>query len=54
MAGVPEEDWCTCEPKVMVEGKEFPPAAKMSIPGASWFSSLIGGGQKKSDGKDDL
>ncbi|EOO02759.1 hypothetical protein UCRPA7_1731 [Phaeoacremonium minimum UCRPA7] len=54
MSGVPEEEWCTCEPKVTVDGKEFPPAAKMSIPGASWLSNLIGGGQKQNTGKGDL
>lgn len=27
LAGVPEADWCTCEPKVEVDGKKYPPAA---------------------------
>ncbi|KAI1386983.1 uncharacterized protein F4822DRAFT_331588 [Hypoxylon trugodes] len=25
---VPTEDWCTCKPKVEVNGKEYPPMAK--------------------------
>ncbi|EHA54083.1 hypothetical protein MCOR27_008522 [Pyricularia oryzae] len=29
MAGVPESEWCTCEPKVEFEGTMYPPAAKM-------------------------
>ncbi|KAL8420023.1 hypothetical protein RB594_002976 [Gaeumannomyces avenae] len=55
MSGVKEEDWCTCEPKVTVDGKEFPPAAKVSIPGAAWLGSLLGGGgggSGKPDGQD--
>lgn len=24
----PESDWCTCDPKVEVEGKEYPPEGK--------------------------
>ncbi|KAI1376788.1 hypothetical protein F4677DRAFT_73889 [Hypoxylon crocopeplum] len=44
LAGVPEDQWCTCEPRVMVNGKAYPPAAKMAIPGLSWLSSMFGGG----------
>jgi hypothetical protein len=40
MSGVPEEEWCTCTPRVNVDGKDYPPAA--------------GSGQKKVDGKDEL
>ncbi|KAK4137847.1 hypothetical protein BT67DRAFT_123417 [Trichocladium antarcticum] len=25
---VPEKEWCTCEPKVEVDGKEYPPQLK--------------------------
>ncbi|KAH9908806.1 hypothetical protein F4778DRAFT_365470 [Xylariomycetidae sp. FL2044] len=25
---VAAEDWCTCEPKVEVDGKKYPPKAK--------------------------
>lgn len=27
LSGVPEADWCTCEPKVEVDGQQYPPAA---------------------------
>lgn len=27
-ANVPEDDWCTCEPKVEKDGKQYPPQAK--------------------------
>ncbi|OAA68006.1 hypothetical protein SPI_00201 [Niveomyces insectorum RCEF 264] len=51
LAGVPESDWCTCEPRVTVDGKAYPPAAAASIPGASLFSGLFGGGgTQKKDG----
>lgn len=46
MAGVDEADWCTCEPKVEIEGKVYPRAA----PAAPFFGGLFGGGQKKSEG----
>ncbi|KAI6375754.1 hypothetical protein MCOR25_002914 [Pyricularia grisea] len=50
MAGVPESEWCTCEPKVEFEGTMYPPAAKMSIPGASWIGNMLGsGGAKKEE-----
>lgn len=52
MAGVPEEDWCTCEPRVEVDGKSYPRAARAAIPGLSWLTG--GGGQKKDGGKDEL
>ncbi|KAL1969177.1 hypothetical protein VTN77DRAFT_431 [Rasamsonia byssochlamydoides] len=25
MDAIPEADWCTCTPRVQVEGKEYPP-----------------------------
>ncbi|TDZ37140.1 hypothetical protein C8035_v008989 [Colletotrichum spinosum] len=31
--GVPEDQWCTCTPRVTVNGKEYPPQNAMSIPG---------------------
>lgn len=52
LSGVSEDQWCTCEPKVNVNGKEYPPAAKMSVPGAAWLGSMFGG--KKGEGKTDL
>lgn len=27
MDKLPKEDWCTCEPKVEKEGREYPPMA---------------------------
>lgn len=56
LSGVPEDEWCTCEPKVEVDGKPYPPAARVAIPGASWLGGLVGGGggQKKEAGKDEL
>lgn len=50
MSGVPEEDWCTCEPRVEVDGKSYPHAARVAIPGASFFSGLMGGGGGKKEG----
>ncbi|KAL1839082.1 hypothetical protein VTJ49DRAFT_1883 [Mycothermus thermophilus] len=28
LSDVPEDEWCTCEPKVEKDGKKYPPAAK--------------------------
>ncbi|KAH7041029.1 uncharacterized protein B0I36DRAFT_358240 [Microdochium trichocladiopsis] len=57
LSGIPESKWCDCEPRVVVNGKAYPPAAKFEIPGASWISSWFGGGsaaQGKGNNKDDL
>ncbi|RYP22980.1 hypothetical protein DL767_008938 [Monosporascus sp. MG133] len=35
LSGVPQDRWCTCTPPVMVDGKAYPPAAKLEIPGLS-------------------
>jgi hypothetical protein len=46
-ANVPEDQWCTCEPKNEVDGKAYPPAAKvnlmpkMEMP--SFLKSWVGG-----------
>ncbi|KAH8890919.1 hypothetical protein GQ53DRAFT_824152 [Thozetella sp. PMI_491] len=47
MAGVPEDQWCTCEPKKDVNGKAYPPAAK------SFLQRILGDGNKK-EAKQDL
>lgn len=47
LAGVPEDQWCTCQPRTKIEGKEYPPAAKFEIPGVAWISSFFGGGSGK-------
>ena len=52
--GVPETDWCTCEPRVNVKGKDYPPAAKMAMPGVPNFMKGWMGGEKKDGGKDGL
>jgi len=52
MAGVPQEQWCTCEPKVSVGGTDYPPAAKASMPGASWLGGMFGGGGQKKEGSE--
>ncbi|KAI2612143.1 uncharacterized protein GGS25DRAFT_107565 [Hypoxylon fragiforme] len=44
LSGVPEDQWCTCEPRVTVDGKAYPPAAKVAVPGLSWLSNAFGGG----------
>ncbi|CAK7235784.1 hypothetical protein SCUCBS95973_009385 [Sporothrix curviconia] len=49
-----EEEWCTCTPRVEVNGKEYPPAAAMSIPGASFIAGLFGWGCKGKDKKEEL
>ncbi|KAL2680784.1 hypothetical protein Neosp_008387 [[Neocosmospora] mangrovei] len=51
--GVPESQWCTCTPRTKIDGKEYPPAAAMQIPGLSWITGMFGGGGRK-DGKQDL
>jgi len=44
---VPEDKWCTCDPKYEVDGKPYPPAAKinlmpkMEMP--SFLKSWVGG-----------
>jgi len=52
MAGVPEGEWCTCGPRVTVNGKPYPPAAKFEVPGLSWISSFFGGAEKEKTKKD--
>ena len=45
-SNVPEDQWCTCEPKVEVNGKQYPPAAKVSMPSLgmpSFLKSWVGG-----------
>jgi hypothetical protein len=37
-ANIPEDQWCTCEPKVEKEGKQYPPQAPSGFGGMSWFS----------------
>lgn len=58
LAGVPEDQWCTCSPRVTVGGKAYPPAARFDFPGYNWLSSFFGGGKpaQKGDGpgKEDL
>ena len=52
LSGVPEDRWCTCGPAVMVDGKAYPPAARLEIPGMSWIGRLLGlGGDGAGDGK---
>jgi len=59
---VPENERCSCEPRVRIGGKEYPPAAAAQIPGMAWLGSLLGGGGKKDEagggaktgGKDEL
>ncbi|OHE92771.1 cytochrome P450 [Colletotrichum orchidophilum] len=40
LGSVPEDQWCICTPKVTVNGKEYPPAGTVSIPGAA-FAVLL-------------
>ncbi|RYP91047.1 hypothetical protein DL770_002877 [Monosporascus sp. CRB-9-2] len=35
LSGVPQDRWCTCTPPIVVDGKAYPPAAKLEIPGLS-------------------
>jgi hypothetical protein len=53
LGDVPEQEWCTCGPRVKMAGREWPPAARFEIPGASWLGSLLGGGAKKEEVKKD-
>jgi hypothetical protein len=52
MSGIPEDQWCGCEPRVAVNGKSYPPAARFDIPGLSWLSSMLGGGKGRSNEPD--
>lgn len=55
LGGVPEREWCTCEPRHRVNGVEYPPAAAFEIPGWSWISGMFGGGKSKGGpNKEDL
>ncbi|KAF3769678.1 hypothetical protein M406DRAFT_247507 [Cryphonectria parasitica EP155] len=56
MSGVPEEEWCTCEPRVELEGKSYPKAARVAAPGfvSGLFGGLMGGGGKEEKKKDEL
>ena len=47
MAGIPEDEWCTCEGRVTINGKAYPKAARIEIPGLSWLTGLVGGGGNK-------
>ncbi|KAK3331961.1 hypothetical protein B0T19DRAFT_438839 [Cercophora scortea] len=42
-ASVPEDKWCTCEPKVVVGGTSYPPQAKFEMPVPSFLKGWIGG-----------
>ncbi|SCO00853.1 uncharacterized protein FFM5_07422 [Fusarium fujikuroi] len=50
--GVPQAEWCTCTPKTKIGSKEYPPAAPMQIPGLSWISGILGGGNHQKPGGD--
>ncbi|KAH8673997.1 hypothetical protein BX600DRAFT_456766 [Xylariales sp. PMI_506] len=58
LSSYPEDDWCICEPRVVVDGVPYPPAAKLEVPGISWLSNMLGfgggGSQKNAKGKEDL
>ncbi|KAK4115360.1 hypothetical protein N656DRAFT_704035 [Canariomyces notabilis] len=45
-ANVPEEEWCTCEPKVEVNGRSYPPQAKMQLGMPSWLKGWTGGNKQ--------
>ncbi|KKA26863.1 hypothetical protein TD95_002445 [Thielaviopsis punctulata] len=47
LAGIPEKDWCQCEPRVMIGSKSYPSAARMQLPGMSFFKSLFGNSTSK-------
>ena len=53
---MPEDQWCTCEPKVEVNGKQYPPAAKVSMPslGMPAFLKSWVGGSKPEEKKGEL
>lgn len=47
---MPEEKWCTCEPKTEINGKKYPPSAKMNIGLPSWMTSWMGGSSNNATG----
>ncbi|CAK7565162.1 MAG: hypothetical protein SEPTF4163_003072 [Sporothrix epigloea] len=54
LSQVKEEDWCTCKPRVKVGSKEYPPAAPITFPGASYIAKLFGWGGSDEQKKDEL
>ncbi|KAK5664249.1 hypothetical protein OQA88_466 [Cercophora sp. LCS_1] len=51
-ANVPEDQWCTCEPKTEVNGKKYPPMAKLNVGLPSWMTSWMGGGSSNKTSED--
>ncbi|ORY69983.1 uncharacterized protein BCR38DRAFT_420623 [Pseudomassariella vexata] len=45
-----EDQWCICKPQTMVNGKAYPPAAKLQIWGMSWLSNYLSHGSRQQDG----
>lgn len=47
---------CSCGPRTKINGKDYPPAAKLEIPGMAWIAGMFGGGSSgdKGGGKEDL
>ncbi|KAK1750765.1 hypothetical protein QBC47DRAFT_393492 [Echria macrotheca] len=42
-ASIPEDKWCTCEPRTEVGGKQYPPMAKMNFGLPTWMTGWMGG-----------
>lgn len=57
MGSVPKNEWCACEPRTSIDGKDYPPQASLEVPGLSWVKSFFSGGQGqggKGEGKGEL
>ncbi|KAK0385761.1 hypothetical protein NLU13_6938 [Sarocladium strictum] len=54
LANVPQSEWCSCPPRVTVNGRQYPAAAAMAFPGYSWITGWFGGGNKPRKEKGDL
>lgn len=51
MGNIPPSEWCSCPPRVTVNGRQYPAAAPLSIPGLSWVTGWFSGKQQKTPGR---
>ncbi|KAK7222897.1 hypothetical protein V2G26_010900 [Clonostachys chloroleuca] len=42
LSGVPEEQWCSCQPKVNINGNKYPPSAAIEVLDPSWRAYFAG------------
>lgn len=54
MDQIPEDKWCTCDPKVERDGKQYPPMAAKADWLPAWLSNALGGSSSKEGSKEEL